>query len=621
MSRAKEIEQPRPPGVRRLGTLPLHAEVAAPLILSLTFLALLVATWRRFGDPFLDYGVQMYGALQVMHGWLPIRDFEWLYGPFSVLWNGLWFSFFGATNTTLLWVNVCLLALASTLVFRLFRRWYGAWSAAAVVLTFFFCFAFSHSTEVGNYNYLVPYSAEALHGIYLGLAAVALAETFVARRSAGAAAALGVVAALAFLTKAEVALGALGVWAAAHLMAALVWHDARACWQRCLISAGAFAGTLVAIVLALTPWMSLRQRLVFLAGAWRLSFTAAAGTRWNVETMGFDAPLAHTLRLVASTGACVALAAGVAIVALLITRARVSKSASTAMSIAGAIVLVLLTRRIELWVGLARSLPMWCALFIGVGLWHMVRGDADSLCARPGPWLWAVWAEGVIARMLLAARVEQYGFVQAMPAVLVLAGWLVACAPELAGRWRADRRLVLAASLALLVSFNAVNAQRSLRYLRAKTDLWLTPTVNMKVYGPDVDPRIPILRQAMGYLEQHLSAGDRLLIIPEGSFLAFSINKLMATRYPQLTPTEVAGFGETNIVDDFERHHPDVVVIVHKHTQPALFGQAPDYGQQIMAWVRGHYQRVALFGAEPHQAADRFGVEVFRRAAQAQSSL
>jgi len=362
--------------------------------------------------------------------------------------------------------------------------------------------------------------------------------------------------------------------------------------------------------------MSVRQRLVFLAGAWRMSFTPAAAARWNVETMGFDAPLANALRLMASTGACVLLAAGVAIVAFLIARARLSRFASTAICVAGAVVLVVLTRRIDLWVFLARSLPMWCALFIGAGLWCLMRGAAGSFSARPGPWLWAVWGEGVIARMLLAARVEQYGFVQAMPAVLLLAGWLVARAPELAGRWRADRRLVLAASLALLVSNNAANVQRSLRHLRAKTDLWQTPTVTLKVCGPDVDPRIPILRQAMGYLEQHLSAGDRLLIIPEGSFLAFSLNKLMATRYPQLTPTEVAGFGETNIVDDFERHHPDVVVVVHKYTQPALFGQAPDYGRQIMAWVRGHYQRVALFGAEPHQAADRFGVEVFRRASE-----
>ncbi len=44
------------------------------------------------------------------------------------------------------------------------QRWEEQW----LLLT---CFVFSHSTKVGNYNYVLPYSSEQLHGMQLALLA------------------------------------------------------------------------------------------------------------------------------------------------------------------------------------------------------------------------------------------------------------------------------------------------------------------------------------------------------------------------------------------------------------------------------------------------------------------
>ncbi|MGC8840056.1 MAG: hypothetical protein ACP5QZ_01220 [Candidatus Sumerlaeaceae bacterium] len=582
-------------------------------ILAGIFLVLLVATWRKFGDPFLDYGITLYGPFQVSKGLHVARDFEWLYGPLSVYFNGGLFAWFGPHNTVLLVANLFLLIGGSLLVFRLFSQWYGCIVATAITVIFWLVFAFSHSTKVGMYNYFAPYSSETVHGLYLGLCTVALAQQWIRVPTWLETIGLALLAALAFLTKAEMAVGALAVWGGAYLIAAFFWTERKRWVKAALLGAATVVGTLCTIFLVACLVMPPSRAIELVLGAWWMSFTPAARVRWSVETMGFESPWSNAARLLLSASAVVSLG----IVFVLLARAwrqwRLSKTARILGLGIVTVLCVVCFRRFEWWQFFARSLPLWCLAIWGAkSLSVLQRQESNNRARDIGIWLWSLWALGTILRMLLNARVEQYGFTQAMPAVLVCAAWLLGDAPRIAVRANMDRFLTILVVTALVFSFTYAHAKRSWNYLQQKRERWSTSTVDMFVFDTEIDPRVPVLRSAMHYMQNVVPSTDKFIAIPEGAFFAFSLGKLMATRYPQLTPTEVAGFGEGAIVADYNRQRPDVIVVIHKHTRPWLFGQSREYGQEIMQWVHSHSQREILFGDEPHRSEKTFGIEIRR---------
>lgn len=581
-------------------------------VVGLIFVTLLALSWRRFGDLFLDYGQTLYGPFQVAKGLHVSRDFDWLYGPFSLYFNGALLALFGSTNTTLLVANLLLLIAASLVIYCLFSRWYGVLIASVIIVVFWFVFAFSHSTKVGIYNYFTPYNSETLHCLYLGILLVALAESWVFRPCSLTTVGLALLAALAFLTKVEMAVGVLAVWFGAYLAAGFQWEDKQR-WRRAVfLGGGTFLIFLGVVFVAASFIMPPSKALKLVLGAWWMSFTPAARVRWNIETMGFDHPLENTGRLLLSTLAIPSFAYVIAVVGRSWKRLHLSKTAEIVALSVVAFVCVKCFSSFDVWRFLVRSLPFWCVTLVVAKSFSVLRRHKPLRPADLGIWLWSLWSVGTILRMVLNARVEQYGFTQAMPATLLCAASLLGEIPRLADRVQIDRRLTIVVVMALLFSFTFVHAKRSWGYLAQKNERWCTPTVDVFTFGREQDPRVPILRAAFEYAQKALKPEDKLLALPEGAFFAFSLGRLMATRYPQLTPTEVAGFGESQIVSDYVEKKPDVIVIIHKHTRPWLFGKSPEYGQEIMQWIHSNYKREALFGDEPHASEQTFGIEFLR---------
>jgi hypothetical protein len=388
------------------------------------FATLLLLTWGRYGDPFLDYGITLYGPFVTSRGFVPFRDFEWLYGPFSVVVNGLVFRCFGPHNLTLLTENAILLAIFSWLLYRLFHRWFGTASATAALVTFWLCFAFSHSTKVGTYNYVAPYSSETLHGLYLGLLAVALGERVVLNPSWIIPILHSLIFAAAFLTKAEMAAAAMFAWGATYAVGAALSHQPGVLAKRFALSCLIFFGFVAGVFVVASTVMAPQQALNFVGGAWRMLGTDAATVKWNKETMGFDAPLQNTFRLFASTLAVFATILIILAISKAVELLPGSKQGKVALSVALFLIGVTAFSRLAVWEFLARSLPVVMLLLAVAHFVALQRGNGTAQ-QDVGRTLWLAWAVGALLRMLLNARIRQYGFVQAMPATVFLAGWAV----------------------------------------------------------------------------------------------------------------------------------------------------------------------------------------------------
>ncbi len=142
--------------------------LAALAGLTLFFLA---TSWRKWPDPLVDFGRELYVPWRLSHGALLYRDVEDIYGPLSRVHKRRPIRAVrprphGAGGRQPRGFAAILAA-----IYILFRRAWGAGAALASGAVFVSGFGFSQFLTIGNYNYAAPYSHEATHGLLVCLLA------------------------------------------------------------------------------------------------------------------------------------------------------------------------------------------------------------------------------------------------------------------------------------------------------------------------------------------------------------------------------------------------------------------------------------------------------------------
>ena len=259
---------------RRLETEVRSAERAwprwlGPWLLAGLFVALVCWSWRRWGDVFVDFGHELYIPWQLAEGRVLYRDIVYFMGPLSQYANAAFFTVFGHSLTTLIAVNLAILAGITAAIYRLFSRSLGHAAATLVGAVFLCIFAFAHYNRVGNYNYVTPYLHEQTHGVALALLLLVLLERLARRTSIAMVAAAGLTLGLTFLTKAEAFVPAAACAAAAGV---LLYARHRPGAGRAALVGGVFvAAALVPVVAAfafLAAQMPAADALRGIAGNW-----------------------------------------------------------------------------------------------------------------------------------------------------------------------------------------------------------------------------------------------------------------------------------------------------------------------------------------------------------------
>jgi len=134
------------------------------LLLLSVILCIALRSWRGWGDAVIDFPQQLYIAWRISVGDILYRDIQYFYGPFSQLFNGALFYFFGPGYIILAMAN---LAIASAITFLIY---YSVWRAfdwacgLLAALAFVLIHIFQQMNLISGYNFVAPYSHEATHG-------------------------------------------------------------------------------------------------------------------------------------------------------------------------------------------------------------------------------------------------------------------------------------------------------------------------------------------------------------------------------------------------------------------------------------------------------------------------
>jgi hypothetical protein len=277
-------------------------------------------------------------------------------------------------------------------------------------------------------------------------------------------------------------------------------------------------------------------------------------------------------------------------------------------ALVGAGVLLALRPSPETWIEVGRALPLWVlVLLAGTGL-AFRRAEDDGARRRAAlASAFAVFALAMLAKMVLHARINMYGFALAMPAtmlvVVALVGWIPALLDRSGGRGALFRGVALGALGVAVLAHLGIQQ----RFLSRKT-----VTVGE---GPDAflaDGRGAFVNAAVEALKPRIVPGTTLAALPEGVILNYLLRVPTPARYINYMPPEILMFGEDAIVADFRRHPPDFVALVHKSTAEyglPWFGE--DYGRGMLGFVRENYVPGPLIGGEPLRPGTLFGLRLY----------
>jgi Dolichyl-phosphate-mannose-protein mannosyltransferase len=549
--------------------------LVAVAIIAVAFIFTVDSTWMTWPDAIYDFGSQLYYPWQMAAGKHLYTDIAYFNGPLSQYFNASMFALFGPSLHTLIWVNLAIVAGMLLMIYRLMNRLGDALTATFACAMFITLFAFSQYVGIGNYNWICPYTHEVTHGVALSMAMIiamgALLQTNHPRWNIISGALLGLI----FLTKAEVFVPAVG----AALVGLLLWGRAisfvKLSKQIPLFFASFAIVILIAFTfIAITISPSTATRAIM--GSWPWIFDRRISQlQFYRQGLGIDDPAGNLWKMLLIGAATLAIlgtliATGLRRIAIIFVFAE----------------LIAVAWYWQWTTQIARPWPVLVAIIGVISIARAWRKDHPNHLQWSTRSMLCIFAFGLLGKMLLNARIWQYGFALALPAALVLIDAILGWIPReisLRGGNGPFMRWAAAAMLVCITLCVYANQHR----------------VDGTIVGSAGDQFISYRRgdevnQAAKTIEYLIPKSGTLAVMPQGLMLNYLTRRADSISTVNLMPPEVLSVGEENVVAELNAHPPDLIVLSEKDIQDESFVLTEGeyhYGHKILAWVLSHYHQ------------------------------
>ena len=573
--------------------------------MALTFVALVALSWRKWPDPLIDFGQQLYIPWRLSHGAILYQDIMYLHGCLSVCYHALLFKLFGTSLNVILASNFLILIFLLLLVYRLFLKSADAWTATTAGLALM-VLAFGQFLDVGNYNYICPYSHEALHGIVLAVVMIASLSKWLQTGQKLPMVAAGACLGLVWLTKPEIFVGAAVPFAFGF---GLRWRQvpfvelARSLLLALFSSLIPLAGFFIYFRSETNVTDSFRA----LMGAWLpVLDSPSLHNSYYQKVMGLDAPWFHIGQALIEFGG---LAAIVGLFAWRLTR--------PALKALECVIIFAMAGGVSInynWQSSGHALPL--LLLATAFLWwrEWRRNSEFRIQNSEFGIMWLAFSFAMLAKMGFNPRISHYGVFLAMPAFLSAIYLLLHLLPRFLERFGLATKTFRVAILILLLAGLARLTIQSALFYKDKDFTLGSGSDRIVTYNPKIDPTGADMASAVGWIETHTAPTNTLAVLPEGVMLNYLMRRDNPTPYVVFA-FEVWAFGEHNMLAAYEKNPPVYIVLIQRDSSEygvPYFGLQKGYGFDMMQWVRRNYQPVELIGSEPLRSG-AFGIEILKR--------
>lgn len=543
------------------------------------------ATWLTWPDAVIDFSRELYLPWRVSCGDVLYRDLAYYFGPVSVYTNAILFVLLGHASIHALFALNFAFWLATLLALRaLLRRITSPLAATLAVSSFILLFSFNRYTDIGNDNFLAPYSHEITRGFLFALLALLSLDSAFRRFPDGPPQARasarfllpGFFCALVLFSKPELALAAT---AALAVLFALYACRRRAIPLRPLF---AFALAVLSTIVFVVAPFAIAFRSVprafhetFLKLYLDCLRPALTSLPYFKSVLGMDAPLANSLRLLRGV-----VLAGIP---FLFARLALPRLSSRPLRICVTVLLSALAAAIawKAWPDLNAALPAAPLVLLGVILLHGRRGTPapSGIPENPAAGIpplaiaFALFAFALTSKIILNAGVFHYGFVLALPA-FCCAVLLLSLPPCSSHRFVVVVALLVGFSVSALLIQSSVFRRWDVSH-GIHDDSFLASPLDSRAF-----------EAALDWIRSHTPPDSTLAVLPEGAILNVLSGRPNPTPYVSLPITDWLRYDEPSLLAAWSNHPPDTLVLVQ--TTQNRFGI--DYANSLFSLLDSLYE-------------------------------
>ena len=571
---------------------------------------LLKLSWRKWLDPQIDYGRELYIPWQLSIGGKLFKDVDDLYGPLSRFIDAGLFKVFGPGMMVLAFANICVYCGIFFLIYILFNKAWGHLPAIMASFVFIGVFSFSSLTVTANYNFVTPYSQQVTHGYLVCLVLIYILPAWIEKQSLTLSLSAGFLFGLTTVLKPEFILASGLIIAVALLirtqkialpsLRVLANLVVGACLPTAIfyIYFRSYLGPLDAYLAASHAWLN----GIFI---WKDQLT----THLLNSFSGFDSPKINLLLHGFATLTSIAIIGFIFAIAYLANRLSMLFLRISILIIGFAGLFYISVRGVN-WSNMGQCFIGLLLLYTGcsvVQYYKKINNNnktiTEGYCLRL---FLTVFALALMTRMLLNGRVYQYGFFQASVAAMVITAVLfgeISCLPWLGPFGQKISKVYCGFLIFVGVTSTIIHSKA---ILDAKT---------LSIgSGPDqfyvFQGNIFAAGQVIGTFSDMLlkqPPNKSIIVIPEGimiNYLARKKSPVADINY--YTNPEI----ESAIIRKLKKEPPSWIVYVNRDlTEYGVteFGAKGQSGEELMKWINTFYHVVISTGSNPPNTTQVFG--------------
>ena len=593
--------------------------IILPAILVFLFLSMLVWSWRKWPDILIDFGRELYLPWRISSGEMLYRDIAHFFGPFSSYFNALVFKIFGTSYLTLIITNVLILVLFLSMLYVVLLRVTSRMAAFMSCFVVVAVFSFSQYTLVGNYNFISPYSHEAIHGVMLSLLLIYLLYHFYATSSKCCLLFAGVILGLVFLTKTEVFLAAF----ITVIFFFLIFFCKNRNLNLKLIGLFIMAVILPIISFALyfATAMPLSEAFMAILNPFKAVLNVSVvSTSFYFKNMGLDNIVTNIFKTVSISIATISLIIVALLSSYFLPKCK-KKPEVKGLCIIGIAVCFAITLFYTNPYNVGIPLLMLdIVVFFIIFIIYLKFSKTDKKNAERLVLLLllSVFSVFLLLKIVFNCRIFHYGFYLSLPSVVLMVVMLVYFLPEWlkrkSGGYNTVFRNVMILIIVIIVG----------KFVLLSNRIYRMKTFSVGYSYDKIITNVPkdeyfrgyLIDQALDWLSLNVDKNETFAVLPEGVMLNYLTKRENPTKYTNFMLPELLTYGENNILKEFMIHSPDYIVLVHRLPSyeygVGYFGKNSNYGNKIMSWIYKNYKTCLLLGNEPFKSK-KFGIKILKR--------
>jgi len=594
------------------------------VFITIVFMILTFWTWRKWPDLLRDFGREIYIPWQINVGKVLYKDIAYRHGPLAPYLNAIWFRFFGVSLNTLIYCNLSIIITIVSLIFVQIKDICDRTTSVMACIVFLCTAAFRQFNEMGSFDFVCPYDHSATHGIVLSFFMIYCLSSYLRKPKKLMLVLAGLTCGLVFLTKVEI-FAPLAVTGIVGMM--FINYKSklgiRNVYKIFLLFVVSMTVPLTLFLFYFSSKMPFSQALQGVLGDWVFIFkTHITNIYFFKKGMGTDQPIYNIARAIFS------LIILFIIMCVGLIQERVGHK--TRMAIVWSFFFLglyctlgyLFYKNIILNIILILFDIIYRPLFLTTLLLLLLIGYLIYMKKEyikhenMAPFiLLTIFGMLTLGKMILNCRIEGYGFILPMPAMLVNVILFVWFVPIILrneyGNGETFRKLAI-----LWFSLISICALIISNYYYSKKDYVIGKGNDYFLsYGPEYATDGLAVNMAIKRIKETTSSDDNFTPIPEGLIINYLMRRPSPFRYDDITPGELTSYGESAILDSLKNSHPKFILLIHRSSMEfgvGFFGSDPRNGKRIMDWIKSQYTCVWQLLNEPLKD-NNFGIEMLQR--------